>query len=190
MSPFSTRCNYKIEHTPAHRRGELQLSPRDSILIFRVQLSGAAAFFQICERKKDRDKLKKLCQVGILNMYRFEGAYRMNVVSWDELDTYQLLCRLVLCQYLLMSGAVFDGRDVYINGISHRLFVVRYGDMIDVDLMNRSSRALIIAEEYCVQFQSLKVPIKLILDDDLASNVLCYYDAFGAPLEIDDAYCC
>lgn len=176
MSPFSHLCGYSVTQFARAQRGQMNLSPRDQTLICRIRLAGAAAFFQICERKRDRNKLKTLGRVGVLNLYRLEGQYRMNVASWEPLSLDQLLRSLVLAQFLLLSGAVFNGQQVIFNGRAHELIIVRHGDAVPVERLERANCCLILAEEYAGWFDHIPSPAKILLDEDLISNHLNYID--------------
>lgn len=172
LSPFSPRCNYQISEFAWQNRNGLHLSPRDQILVSRICMAGAASFFQICDKKRDRLKLKALGRAGVLNLYRLEGLYRMNVASWNRLNLDAMLRTLVLTQFLLISGAVFDGRQVHINGVPWDLFVVRYGDNAPWQKMQESIRSLVLAEEYCAGIDVLPSTARILLDEDLIINRL------------------
>lgn len=182
MSPFSMFNNYSLYAYPCRPRPPCNISQWEQGVLDFIASSGAAAYFQICFGSKQKRKLNGLSRAGLAYRYRLDGQRSINVLAskpYDDVDS--LLRSLVFSQFLLkikqwrplaLEGDGPVHAYVSISGSQYPVIVFRATDnpIILPLLAGRFKRLFVLAEKYDPEFNKIKTPVKIILDDDLLSD--------------------
>lgn len=184
ISPFSTLQNYKLKAYPFNPNPPGHLNDWEKHVLEFLSATKAATYFQLCDHTRQKKKLNAMSRAGLVHKYQLQGQRNINVVSsvgFDNLD--RLLRTLVFTQLALklkpkdiLPGSNHIHAHIVLNNI-FPVLVLRHGDdpgMVPF-ITNRLERVIILSETFYPEFNKIKTPCRICLDQDLLQDELTFY---------------
>jgi hypothetical protein len=184
ISPFSPLQNYKLKAYPFTPNPPGHLNDWEKHVLEFLSATKAATYFQLCDHTRQKKKLNAMSRAGLVHKYQLQGQRNINIVSsvgFDNLD--KLLRTLVFTQLVLklkprdiLPGSNHIHAHIVLNNV-FPVIVLRHGD--DPGLVpfitNRLDRVIIISEVFYSEFNKIKTPCRICLDQHLMQSGLSFY---------------
>lgn len=184
MSPFSTSQNYTLVPHPVRMNTPGILTDWDREVLETIKQVGAAAYFQVAPKSRQRQKLDALHRAGLCYHYTLEGSKKIKIACSKPYELDELLRTLAVTQLYvelqkivpleITPGNGIIHSVIYFNNQTFPIVVVRESDNIPflTFAINNLEKTIIISEEYYPEFKNIKIPTRITTDDDLIQGNL------------------
>lgn len=181
MSPFSTRQNYTLKSFLVDIRPPNNITVWEQETLSFLSQVGAAAYFQLAENNKQRKKLEAMGRAGLCHRYLLQGESRIKIAARriykDQTDLLRALAFTQLVKQFAVPMEITPGQGIiyaviHMNNQDFPVAVIRHGDKVSfLPLIARNySRMIIISEEYYPEFDRIKIPVRIALDEVLLTD--------------------
>lgn len=179
MSPFSSEQKYTLQTYPYTARVPGNLTPWEQETLYFLKQVGAAAYFQITYKSKQKHKLDALNRAGLLRKYQLQGKSPINVAATRKYEIPELLKTLIFTQLVLRLKENFPDLTISpgdnlvhsvltFNERNFPVIVLRQSD--NLYFFPKEERMIIISETFHPSFSKINTPVRIALDEELLSE--------------------
>ena len=188
ISPFSTLKKYELITYPYYPHPPGNLSPWEEETLSLLEDIGAATYFQIAPKSKQRKKLDSLYRTGLVYKYQLKGERSINISASRPYDNLKTLLKALAFAQLVIKlkdfypVQVFPGSNlihayIVFNNNSFPVIVLRSGDDISMlpFLIKPLDKLIILSEKLHPDFNKIAIPTRILLDNDLINSNILFY---------------
>lgn len=182
LSPFSSMQNYELISYPYYPKPICSITPWEEGIINFLDEVGAAAYFQITYKDKQKKKLNALNRAGIIRRYELKADRPMLIAARREHTLSELLKSLIFAQFIIkfrerFETTIYPGDDLIHSVIStHKknfpVLILRGTESTAVPPLEN---LVIISETFRPEFKDITKPARIFLDNDLFTETLTTY---------------
>lgn len=186
LSPFSSMQSYELISYPYYSRPICSITPWERNTINFLDEVGAAAYFQITYKDKQKKKLNALNRAGIIRKYELKANRPMLIAARKEHTLPELLKSLIFAQFIIKFREHF-GVVIYPgDGTIHAVISTQSKDFpvlilrgTEPTILPPLDNLIIISETFRPEFQDISKPTRIFLDNDLFADTLVTYSPDG-----------